>query len=134
MTLVGWTTRLRVLGREHLEAARRRGPRVVYAFWHQRQAFFTWSHRDHKAAILVSRSRDGEMIARVMELSGLAACRGSSSRGAAAAAKAMLEASEAGYDIGITPDGPRGPSRTVKPGALYLASKLGLPIVPIANA
>src|SRR5262245_6123387 len=99
MTLVGWTTRLRFVGGDYLASARRRGPRVVYAFWHQRQAFFTWSHRDYKASILVSGSKDGEMIARVMELSGLAACRGSSSRGAAAAAKAMLEASAAGYDV-----------------------------------
>lgn len=134
VTLVGLTTRLRVEGGEHLDAARRRHPRVVYAFWHQRQVFFTWTHRGANITILVSKSKDGEMIARTMELSRIHATRGSSSRGAASAARELLEAAQAGWDLGITPDGPKGPARKVKTGALYLAQKLGCGIVPITNA
>jgi lysophospholipid acyltransferase (LPLAT)-like uncharacterized protein len=134
VSLVGLTTRLRVLGGEHLDAARRKNPRIIYAFWHQRQVFFTWTHRGANASVLVSKSKDGEIIAKTMELSRIHATRGSSSRGAAAAAREMLETAQAGFDLGVTPDGPRGPARKVKHGVLYLAQKLGAGIVPITNS
>jgi len=134
VSVVGLTARSRRLGAEHLAAARRvKGP-VIYAFWHQRQVFFTWTHRGSHAKILVSRSADGEIIAQVMRLSRMGACRGSSSRGAAAAARELLESLNEGFDVAITCDGPKGPAREVKAGILYLAQKTGLPIVPIANA
>lgn len=138
VSFVGLTTRLRWLGFDRLERARRSNGRaagpVVYAFWHQRQVFFTWSHRGAHLKVLVSRSRDGEMIARAMRLSRIDSCRGSSSRGAVAAARELLDALEAGFDVAVTCDGPKGPAREVKPGILYLAQKTGLPIVPMANA
>jgi len=61
-------------------------------------------------------------------------CRGSSSRGAVAAARELLEALHAGFDVAVTCDGPKGPAREVKAGILYLAQKTGLPILPIACA
>lgn len=134
VTLVGRTTRLKVRGAEHRQALRSSGQRFIYAFWHQRQVFFTYTHRHDRVAVLVSRSRDGEMIARTMRLSGIEACRGSSSRGGAAAAREMLETVASGLDVGITPDGPKGPAREVKPGVLYLAQRLGIPILPLTNA
>jgi lysophospholipid acyltransferase (LPLAT)-like uncharacterized protein len=110
------------------------GKRFIYAFWHQRQLFFTWSHRNVNAAVLVSKSNDGELIAKAMELSRIGAVRGSSSRGGAVAAREMVEILLAGRDVGITPDGPRGPAREVKEGAVRVAQLSGMPIVPIANA
>ncbi|MCX5793914.1 MAG: lysophospholipid acyltransferase family protein [Elusimicrobia bacterium] len=134
VSFVGLTSRLRWLGEEHLAAARRvKGP-VIYAFWHQRQVFFTWAHRGWHVKVLVSRSRDGEIIAQAMRLSRIPACRGSSSRGAVTAARELLEALNDGFDVAVTCDGPKGPAREVKAGILYLAQKTGLPIVPIANA
>ncbi len=134
VSFVGLTSRLRWLGAENLAAARRvRGP-VVYAFWHQRQVFFTWTNRGNHVKVLVSRSADGEIIAQAMRLSRIDACRGSSSRGAVAAARELLEALNEGFDVAVTCDGPKGPARQVKPGILYLAQKSGLPIIPIANA
>ncbi len=134
VTFVGWTTRQRVLRADIPEKVHAAGERFIYAFWHQRQVFFTWSHRGVSAAVLVSRSADGEMIARTMELSGIDAVRGSSSRGGAAAAREMVEILRSGRDVGITPDGPRGPAREVKEGAVRVAQLAGMPIVPIANA
>lgn len=134
LSLVGLTTRVRTIGSEHRGGLRKRGARFIYAFWHQRQAFFTWTHRGDGAAVLVSRSRDGELIARTMRLSRIGALRGSSSRGAAEALREMMEEAGKGVDLGITPDGPRGPAREVKPGVLYLAQKLGIPILPLTNA
>lgn len=134
VTLVGWTTRQRVLRADIPEKVHADGERFIYAFWHQRQVFFTWSHRNVSAAVLVSKSNDGEMIARTMDLSGIDAVRGSSSRGGAAAAREMVEILRSGRDVGITPDGPRGPAREVKEGAVRVAQLAGMPIVPIANA
>jgi lysophospholipid acyltransferase (LPLAT)-like uncharacterized protein len=138
VSFVGLTSRLRWLGLEHLEAARRgqgraNGP-VVYAFWHQRQVFFTWTHRGAHVKILVSRSADGEIIAQTMRLSRIHSCRGSSSRGAVAGARELLGALDEGFDVAVTCDGPKGPAREVKAGILYLAQKTGLPIIPIASA
>ncbi len=134
VTFVGWTTRARVLRADIPAKVHAEGERFIYAFWHQRQVFFTWSHRDAEAAVLVSKSKDGEMIAKIMELSRIAAVRGSSSRGGAAAAREMVEILRSGRDVGITPDGPKGPAREVKEGAVRVAQLAGMPIIPIANA
>ena len=119
---------------KRIRAEHAKDQRFIYAFWHQRQVFFTWSHRDAEAAVLVSKSNDGEMIAKTMELSRIDAVRGSSSRGGAAAAREMVEILRSGRDVGITPDGPKGPARVVKEGAVRVAQLSGMPIVPIANA
>ncbi len=134
MTFVGRTTRQSILRADIPGAIHEGGERFIYAFWHQRQVFFTWSHRDTDAAVLVSKSQDGAMIARIMELSRIGAVRGSSSRGGAAAAREMVEILRSGRDVGITPDGPRGPAREVKEGAIKVAQLSGMPIIPIANA
>ncbi len=134
VTVVGWTNRMTIVNgtvRERLWAKKQR---FIYAFWHQRQVYFTWTHRDVDAAVLVSKSKDGEMIAETMRLSRIKAVRGSSSRGGIAAAREMVEILRSGWDVGITPDGPKGPARQVKDGALRVAQMSGAPIVPIANA
>jgi lysophospholipid acyltransferase (LPLAT)-like uncharacterized protein len=134
VSLVGWTNRTRRVNEDVRERVHSSGRRFIYAFWHQRQVFFTWSHRDVDAAVLVSRSKDGEMIAETMRLSRIAAVRGSSTRGGAAAAKEMVDILRSGKDVGITPDGPKGPARKVKDGVLRVAQLSGAPIVPISNA
>lgn len=134
ISLTGWTTRLRVVGGEHRERLKAAGKGWIYAVWHQRQVLLTYTHRGDGAHILVSRSKDGEVIAKVLELSGINAVRGSSSRGAAAATRKLLDLATAGRVIGFTPDGPKGPARQVKSGVLYLAKESGLPILPLASA
>ena len=134
VSFVGLTTRTRVVNGEVRDRLRAKGERFIYAFWHQRQVFFTWTHRDQGAAVLVSRSKDGEMIAETMRLSRIGAVRGSSSRGGAAAARELMETLQSGLDIGLPPVGPKGPAREVKEGVLFLAQKLGAPVVPIANS
>jgi len=133
LNLVHRTSSIQWRGLEHLEAVKRSGP-FIYAFWHQRQVAFTFTHRGTPAPVLVSRSRDGELIAKTMGLFGIPAVRGSSSRGASASAKELFELLSSGSCVGITPDGPKGPARKAKEGALYLAQKSGRPILPITNA
>ncbi len=134
MTFVGWTNSLRWRGLAWKNLLRGRNQRFIYALWHERQVYFTWTHRDDNAAVLVSLSKDGDIIAKVMDLSRITSPRGSSSRGASAALRTMIKLVEDGLDIGLTPDGPKGPRRTIKPGGVFLAQKLGIPLLPIANA
>lgn len=134
LTFVGATTCWRIDGEGPRLEFRKRRQRFIYAFWHCRQLFFGCTHQDQGLSVLVSRSRDGELVSRLMALLRIGACRGSSSRGAAAGLREMMEAMAQGLDIGITPDGPKGPAREVKPGVVYLAQKLRIPILPITNA
>jgi len=105
---------------------------VIFVFWHQRLLCFVYSHRGQGGYVLVSRSRDGEIIARLLAGLGFAPVRGSSRRGGMEAMRALLERAGDGRDIGITPDGPQGPGKVFKGGAVYLASRSGLPVVPLA--
>lgn len=134
VSFVGLTTRLKVRNGSVPRALRERGQRFIYAFWHQRQVYFTWTHRDVGASVLVSRSKDGDIIASTMRLSRIGAVRGSSSRGGVAATLALVDSLKSGLDIGITPDGPKGPAREVKDGVLFMARSMKAPIVPITNA
>lgn len=132
--LVGLTWRVERVGTEPLEAAIARGERCVFAFWHARMLPLVYTHRDRGIAVLVSRSRDGELITRVIERLGYETARGSSSRAGGTGALEMLEWAGAGHLLAITPDGPRGPAETLKPGLVLLASRSGLPVVPVASA
>ena len=111
-----------------------RGARCIFAVWHARVLPLVWSHRGRGVVVLVSRHRDGEAIARVIRRFGFGAARGSSTRGGDEAMRGMLAAVEAGRLAGFTPDGPRGPAERVKPGIAWLASRTGLPVVPIGTA
>jgi len=110
------------------------GRPFIYAFWHRYQILMAWEQRHRGIHVLVSRSRDGELIARVLHRLGYRTARGSSSRGGASAFRQLVEAVQGGKRAAFTPDGPRGPLRSVQPGVLALAARTGVPIVPIAWA
>lgn len=134
VSLIGLSTRWGTVNGGSRERLRQRGQRFIYAFWHQRQVFFTWTHRDDASSVLVSRSKDGDIIADTMRLSRIHALRGSSSRGGVAAARELVSVLSSGRDVGVTPDGPRGPARRVKEGVLRVAQLSGCPILPLTNA
>jgi lysophospholipid acyltransferase (LPLAT)-like uncharacterized protein len=106
--------------------------RFVLAFWHRHLLFMRYAYRGTRMTVLVSRSRDGELIAQVMARLGVATSRGSSSRGGAAGLRDLLRRARSGSDLGISPDGPRGPLRKVQPGVVLAAAATGLPVVPVA--
>ena len=110
------------------------GGRCLYAFWHARLLPLCFTHRDRNIVVLVSRHRDGELIARIVERLGFTPARGSSTRGGDEAVREMLRFAEEGRRLAISPDGPRGPACVVKPGLAYLASRTGLPVIPVAAA
>ena len=128
--LLARTWRIRVVGDEGFRAFRAAGDPVVLTLWHGHLLPLLWQHRNEGIAILISEHRDGEIIARIATALGLATVRGSTSRGAGRALIGLARALEEGRDVAITPDGPRGPRRKVKPGILWLAAKTGRPVVP----
>lgn len=96
-------------------------PPAVYAFWHRCLLAGAWRFRKYGLTILISRSFDGELIARTVERLGFVAIRGSSSRDGAPGLRNMQRAYLAGHYCAITADGPRGPAMVAKPGVVQLA-------------
>lgn len=101
---------------------------VIYSFWHRAVFSAAWIWRKQKIAVMVSRSFDGEYIARIIERFGFGAVRGSSSRGGAAALLGMRSVLEQGESVAFTIDGPRGPKYVAKPGPVQLSRMTGLPM------
>ena len=132
--LLGSTWRIRWFGLEQVRAAQKDGGNVIYAFWHGRMLALCFSHRRRLVHIMISEHRDGEMIARTVELLGFVPVRGSTTRGGLRALFQMADRISAGYDVAITPDGPRGPRFQVQQGVITLAQRTGMPIVPVANS
>lgn len=125
------TWRVRVFFPER-EVPRTRGrPGRIYSLWHGRMLCPAYHRRNQGAAVLVSRSRDGDILAGALGVLGYRAVRGSTSRGGAPALRRLLQALRAGRDVGIASDGPRGPALRVQPGIIHLASRSGSPVVPL---
>jgi len=111
---------------------------VLFCTWHNRlalsmEAYSIFGRRHHQAAGLaglVSASRDGAFLAAILERFDIQPVRGSSSRRGPQALLELTTWAERGYDLAITPDGPRGPRYVVQDGAMALAQVTGLPIVP----
>ena len=130
---LGKTLRLTEEGREHVAAARATGRPILFVFWHNRLLYLGYLLARERLVIMASRSRDGDLIARVAHDHGIAAVRGSTSRGGRMAARALARAMrERGLAGAITPDGPRGPRCVLQPGALLVARLAGALIVPVA--
>jgi lysophospholipid acyltransferase (LPLAT)-like uncharacterized protein len=104
---------------------------VVFAIWHGEMLPLLYSHRGRQISIMVSEHGDGEIIARILDDFGFRLIRGSTSRGAARVLIAADRELAAGFDVGITLDGPRGPWHSVAPGALLAAHRAGVAIVPL---
>lgn len=102
----------------------------IYVFWHE-YILLPLHIRGHcHLTMLLSQHRDADVLFCLGHYMGFECVRGSSARGGAAA---LIELSrlEKPMHIAITPDGPRGPRRKLAPGAVFLASRMGLPIVPM---
>ncbi len=97
----------------------------IFCFWHQCVLPCTFYFRRTGATIIVSRSFDGELIARTLELFGYKTSRGSSSRGGRESLLGLKRAIESGRPAVFTADGPRGPVYRTKMGPVTLASQTG---------
>src|SRR5207245_1352991 len=118
-----WTWRLRVTDEAGLlnAAGTAALPPLVWVFWHNRllviPVLYGRFFRKRRSAVLISRSRDGGILAGCIERFGGEPVRGSSSRGGAAAMRELQRRMEEGCDAYITPDGPKGPRYSMSAGA-----------------
>lgn len=124
------TMKLEFLHEERVRQFWDKDEKVIIAFWHNRLLLMGLCYRGKGIRILISQHKDGELIARVMEIFGFGTVRGSSTRGGAQAMREMIRAVKES-DIGITPDGPRGPKYVVQEGTIALARLTGRPIIPL---
>jgi lysophospholipid acyltransferase (LPLAT)-like uncharacterized protein len=114
--------------------------KIIFSTWHNRLALSLMIYRryvvrvdpERRLAAMVSASRDGGLLARVLEHFSVEPVRGSSSRRGPQALREMISWSERGYDLAITPDGPRGPCYQVQDGVISTAQLTGLPIMPVS--
>jgi len=128
------TASLRCQWRDHSGLAESPpGQPVIFCLWHNRLAISMIVHRrfPRKLAALVSASRDGALLAAVLGTFGVEQVRGSSSRRGPQALLELTSLAELGYDLAVTPDGPKGPRYVVQMGVIALAQVTGLPIIPV---
>ncbi len=109
--------------------------RCVYSVWHADIWHLIRAMRGEAVRVMVSEHRDGELITRIVHALGYATVRGSSTRGGARAVLGLARSVREGReDPVLTVDGPRGPAREVKAGVVFVASRIGLPVVPLGMA
>ena len=130
------SSRKRYDGLEVLQAQFSSGQPCIIVAWHNRNILGPFGYLAHRPrgrifSPLASASRDGSLAAAAMDNLGVQCIRGSSSRGGAQALREMLRAVKKGHDLGITPDGPRGPKYKVQPGVIAAARLTGIPIIPM---
>jgi lysophospholipid acyltransferase (LPLAT)-like uncharacterized protein len=127
--LVGSTLRFHITLEEgSLADGARRALPGIYCFWHRAMIPSAYHFRNMQIGIIISRSFDGECIARIVEKLGFRPVRGSSSRGGAGALMGMRQELELGHPAVFTADGPRGPLYVAKRGPVLLAQKTGYKI------
>ncbi len=111
---------------------------VAFVLWHNRLFLASEIHRRFRPQrplyALISASKDGAFLAAFFDMiGGLRTVRGSSSNFGREAATALVEVQRAGHDIGITPDGPRGPCYDLKPGAVIVPRRTGAPLLLVGG-
>ena len=135
---LGATLRVTWMGKEQLCAVQKRGENGghggVIALWHGQLLLPSLALRDRDYVGLVSSSADGEIAASALEALGWQTRRGSGTWNSIGATRDLLRALKAGKIVGITPDGPQGPSRIAAIGAVRIADKLDCEMWPIGVA
>jgi lysophospholipid acyltransferase (LPLAT)-like uncharacterized protein len=127
--LLASTWRVRTLNPPAIRRGGATPPARVFTLWHGEMLPLLWQHRSQGIRIVISSHRDGEIIARIAHALGYQTIRGSTSKGATRALLEMARVLGEGHDIGVTPDGPRGPAHVFAPGALVAAQRAGAPLL-----
>lgn len=104
---------------------------AIFAIFHGRMLGIMRLIPYEKLTVLISQSRDGEIIARALKDIGISSVRGSPNRRGVQGALEFIDAGKSGRRLVYTVDGPRGPRYQVKPGVIRLAGMSGLPIIPM---
>lgn len=131
MMLIMGTCRVKKYGKEHIDHLESKGQAWIYGIWHNNALISVWVLRSQETIAMVSNSKDGEIIAKAIEILDGTVIRGSTSKGSMQAAQKALRALKQDKVLAITPDGPRGPKYTLQEGVLYLSALTNTPIIPL---
>ncbi len=107
------------------------GRPFIYLLWHEALIPLLWRHRQQQVTIVVSEAREGQYLSDYATRIGYQLLQGSSTRGGARALLGAIRALDDGCTVAITPDGPRGPRREIKPGVVHAAQRSGAMIMPL---
>jgi lysophospholipid acyltransferase (LPLAT)-like uncharacterized protein len=125
------TMRIEVRAAERLDDARRDPGHYILCFWHSRFVLMPYCYPGPRIVVLSSNHRDAEALVRILRKFGIEQARGSSTSGGATGLRQILRKVGEGCDVGLTPDGPRGPRRRVQAGVVAIARLTGFPIIPV---
>lgn len=118
-------------GEHHWTTLRESRRPFVFLLWHEVLLPLLWQHRAQQIGIVVSEAKEGRYLAAFAERIGYRLLPGSSTRGGARALLGAIRLLEQGVPVAFTPDGPRGPRRELKIGALRAAQRAGTPVLPL---
>jgi len=114
---------------EVIENLNSKNQNYVLAFWHGTMLLPWYLHGVPNFAALTSKSKDGDILAKILKKWKYNVVRGSSSTDGDVALEIMIDYAKNKYSVAITPDGPRGPKQKFKAGAVITAKKTGIPVV-----
>jgi lysophospholipid acyltransferase (LPLAT)-like uncharacterized protein len=112
-----------------IETLKKNNQNYILAFWHGTMLLPWYLHGSQNFAALTSKSKDGDLLAKILKKWNYKVIRGSSSTGGDIALGIMVDYAKNKYSIAITPDGPRGPRQNFKAGAVITAKRSGIPLV-----
>ena len=123
------TLKIEKINQQVVDKLNEQNQNYVLAFWHSTMLLPWYVHRNQNFAALTSLSKDGDLLARQLKSWNYKVVRGSSSKGGDVALGIMVDLAKNKYSVAITPDGPRGPVRKFKAGAVITAKRSGIPLV-----
>ena len=129
ITMLCKSLKIEKLNYKVIENLNSKNQNYVLAFWHGTMLLPWYLHGAPNFAALTSKSKDGDLLAKILKKWNYNVVRGSSSTGGDAALGIMVDCAKNKNSIAITPDGPRGPRQKFKAGAVITAKKTGIPVV-----
>ncbi|MCS7204536.1 MAG: lysophospholipid acyltransferase family protein [Leptospiraceae bacterium] len=124
------TSNVIILEKHNIESFLKNNQPFILSAWHCNAFGGSVLVQDMDLTIMISQSRDGELIDKVVKKFKNHSVRGSSHRGGIQALRQLIQLGKEGKRLVITPDGPTGPAFKVQSGIITLASKTGIPIIP----
>lgn len=128
------TCRVQRRGLEHFTGLAGTGSPFIVSFWHYGVIYIVYQRVKIPQVAMVSASKDGEYVARILQSRGGTPVRGSRNRGAIGALKGLIREMTMGKTAVLVADGSQGPARIAQAGTVLLASRMGAPILPVGWA
>ncbi|MCK5106276.1 MAG: DUF374 domain-containing protein, partial [Elusimicrobiales bacterium] len=125
INLSGNTSRITVKNSELVDSYLNSKKKGIFAAWHSQLILTAFKHKCMDICALVSKSKDGEYLAGILNNLKFKTVRGSTSSGATRSLLKLIVHAKKGLSIAITPDGPKGPKHKVRNGVIFLAQKTG---------